>query len=185
MKALYYLFLFFLLISCSDALTRSKAEHIIKDCLKKNPKIETVKVGYGSFSFSQEERDQELLQKYKKLAAGGYLVMDSTGVLKSPYYADRVSYNVKLSDKSKDYVLRQQEYSSDKYIAEVKVFEYQVDEVTEVHEVPALNAAEVRVIYKISGETPFSVLRSKNEADFNVVSEAFKKTSAGWKFCEE
>lgn len=185
MKALFYIPFALALISCSDTLTRSRAEHIMNTCLSKNPNVETVKIGYGNFSFSKDQEDQNLLQKYKKLAAGGYLVIDSVGVLKSPYYPDRVIYDVKLSGKSKNYVIRQQEYSSGKYIAEVKAYEYKVDEITEVHEIPSLNAAEVRVTYKISHKSPFTLLRDENEADFKVATETFKKTTDGWKFCEK
>ncbi len=184
MKILYTLMAIILFISCSDNLSHSKAKRLIEDCLEKDPKVETVKLQYGKISF--RKKDKDLLDRYKILEADGYLTLDSIGVEKS-YYGNKSLFNIVLTDKSTDFIIEQAQsrFSESIYNAKIKVFEYEVDEIKEIQEIPSFNSAEARVNYKRTNITPFVILRDQNETDFKIVRESFGKTSEGWKFCED
>ncbi|PKR81359.1 hypothetical protein CW751_04700 [Brumimicrobium salinarum] len=86
-------------------------------------------------------------------------------------------------EKSKEYIIEQTELNKKLYV-ELLAFEYKVDEVKEVHEIPSLNAAEVRTNFKKVNITPFSILSNENTSDFKIRKLSFKKTSNGWRYCE-
>ena len=175
------LFLGLLLISCSDNLTNSKAENIIIECLEKKPYRKTVKFQYGERLIYN--RDKKEFEKLKELEKDGLLKIDSLGIKKVRYYGKYQNYNIELLEKAKEYIIEQTE-SKKKLYVELLAFDYEVDEVKEVHEIPSLNAAEVRTNFKKVNVTPFSILGNENTSDFKIRKLSFKKTSNGWRYCE-
>lgn len=169
------------LSSCSDNLSNSKAEGIIIECLEKEPYRKTVKFQYGERLILN--KDKEEFEKLKKLEEDGLLKIDSLGVKTVPYYGKYQNYNIELLEKSKEYIIEQTELNKNLYV-ELLAFEYKVDEVKEVHEIPSLNEAEVRTNFKKVNITPFSILSNENTSDFKIRKLSFKKTSNGWRYCE-
>ena len=168
-------------ISCSDNLSNSKAENIIIECLEKEPYRKTVKFQYGERLIYN--RDKEEFEKLKELEKDGLLKIDSLGVKKVRYYGKYQNYNIELLEKTKEYVIEQTESDKELYV-ELLAFDYEVDEVQEVHEIPSLNAAEVRANFKKVNITPFSILSNDNASDFKIRELSFKRTSNGWRYCE-
>ena len=167
--------------SCSDNLSNSQAEKIISTCLEKNPLRETVKFEYGERIIYNKNKEE--FEKLKELEKGGYLKIDSLGVKKVRYYGKYPNYNIELLEKSKEFILEQTESNKKQYVR-LLAFNYKVDEVKEVHEIPSMNAAEVRVNYKKVNITPFAILSNENTTDFKIKKLGFAKTSNGWRYCE-
>lgn len=167
--------------SCSDNLSNSKAEKIIKECIEKQPYRKTVKFQYGERTIFN--KDKQEFEKLLELEKGGLLKIDSLGRKNIRYYGKYSYYDIQLLDKSKEHIINQTESNNKRYV-ELLAFEYEVDEVKEVHEIPSLNAAEVKVNYKKVNITPFSILSSENTTDFKIRKLTFAKTSNGWRYCE-
>lgn len=179
------LILSLLCISCSDNLSNSKAEDIISDCLETNPKSGKISFKTGEIRFYTEKSNQlELLEKYKSISENGFITLDS---IKSSKRYKHTTYNVTFTDKAKDFVLetgKKTMFGTNKNVSVVKTYEYEVDEVKEVHEIPSLNSAEVTVIYKKENKTPFYEFE-KDKTDFITKKIGFRKTTSdGWKYCE-
>lgn len=167
--------------SCSDNLSNSQAEKIISNCLEKNPLREIVKFQYGERLIYNKNKEE--FEKLKELEKEGYLKIDSLGTKKVRYYGKYPKYNIELLEKSKEFILEQTESNKKQYV-KLLAFEYKVDEVKEVHEIPSMNVAEVRVNYKKVNITPFAILSSENTTDFKIKKLTFAKTSNGWRYCE-
>ncbi len=170
-----------LTVSCSDELSNSKAEKIISDCLEKNPRRETVTFQYGERLIFNKNKEE--FKKLKELEKSGYLKIDSLGVGKVSYYGKYPKYNIELLEKTKEFIIEQTERSNKQYV-KLLAFDYKIDEVKEVHEIPSMNAAEVRVNYKKVNITPFAILGNKNTTDFKIEKLGFTKTSNGWRYCD-
>jgi hypothetical protein len=191
MKKIIFISLFIISsVSCSDELTNSKAEDIISDCLDKNPKIgkELMYVGNKRF-YTNKNSDVKRLAFLQKLKKKGYLKIESVSSNKRN---NHVTYNISFTDKAKDFVLVSNVKNINSFFggsakqrqASVKTFEYEVDEVKEVHEIPSMNTADVTVIYKKTKKTPFYELES-DKSEFKTSKVIFRKTTDnGWKYCE-
>jgi len=170
-----------LFIACgSDNLSDSKAKSIIKKCLEKEPEQRTVAFTLGKATFRDRDYDKELLQKYKTLVDDGYLKMELVNEVKTGY-RKRKEFEVSLTEKSLEYMEKVPEGQGN---AEAKIYKYVVDEILEVHETPATNTAEVKVNFKPVDVTPFAVLAKKTPTEFWVRNLTLKKTSKGWKYCD-
>ncbi|WP_158974936.1 hypothetical protein [Cellulophaga sp. L1A9] len=180
---IYSLFLLTTITSCSDKLTNSKAENIIEECLNDNPKYGEIVFKTGELRFyEKKEDDAKSLLAYKKLSTEGYINMDSISFSSRYNYS---IYKVSFTDKSKDFVL---ENETDAFYgvlkSTVRTFDYKIDEVKEVHEIPSLHAAEVTVVYLKKNKTPFFEFENDN-TDFITKKLGFRKTSDnGWKHCD-
>ena len=172
-----------LLTSCgSDDLSNSKAEDIIADCLMANPEERTAIFRIGKATFSARENDQELLQKYLKLADEEYLKMDLISEIDKGRRKGTKEFSIKLLEKSLEFMEEVPEKDGN---ATAKTFQYEVDEVLEVHETPAMNTALVKVNFKAADITPFAILSRKDPTEFWVQKLKFSKTSNGWKYCDD
>ncbi len=180
-KTIIVLISLFLITSCSDELSNSKAEKIINECLEGSPYRETVKFQYGRRTIFN--RDKEEFSRLKEIEEKGFLKIDSIGIKKVRYYGKYTEYQIELTDKSKEYIVEQTEKDKKSYV-EIKVFDYELDEVKETHEVPSLNIAEVRVNYRKINITPFVSLSKVNQTDFKIQKLTFRKTSNGWRYCD-
>ncbi len=67
-------------------------------------------------------------------------------------------YDVAFLEKAKDFVQESETkglFGTNKNIALVKTFDYSLDQIKEVHEIPSMNVAEVTVILEKENRTPF------------------------------
>ncbi len=180
-----YIFLLFILVpltSCSsDNLSNSKAENLISDCLKLNPEQRTSHITIGKATFRNNENDQKLLAKYLKLSDDGYLELKLIKTITKGWNKGAKEYSINLKEKALEYMEEVPEISGN---AIAKAFNYEVSEVLEVHEMPSVNTATVKVNYKASNITPFAILSRKDPSDFWVKKLTFTKTSNGWKYCD-
>lgn len=168
--------LILLLFSCSgsDELTHSKAEKIIKECIKKEPMYGSSKTGLGkNIALTQKQ-----ITAAKKLAEKGIIKYSKTSYFQT----------VQLTDKAESLLLDKEEtmrvYATGKYTkAAFKTCEYKVSEIIEIKETPAFNEATVIVKFKKINKTEISEL-DKNKTDFLTIKITIRKTSNGWKLCE-
>lgn len=166
-----------LLASCgSDNLSNSKAVDILGDCLAANPEQRTTKFRIGKATFSKQDQDQALLQNYLKLADEDYLEMELIKEVTKGWSKGSKEYAIKLTEKSLEFMEEVPEKDGN---ATAKTFQYQVDEVLEVHETPATNTAEAKVNFKAVDITPFAILSRKDPTEFLGVKTKILKTSNG------
>ena len=91
-------------------------------------------------------------------------------------------FNIKLTKKGQKHVVEGRENKSN---VTVNTFRYEVDKVLEVQEIPAMNGAKVKVQYEGVDITPFAILSPKGPAEFWIKTLQMKKTSNGWKYCDD
>lgn len=167
--------------SCSnpDVLSKSNAEDIINACMEKEDYFATIPVDLGN--------DVVLTQRGRKftnaLAEKGFVTYTK---VKGKY---NITQNkVELTDKGKKLVLKQEkkrnEYGGGEYIlARFKSCDYIVSEIIEIQEIPAYNAAKVKVKFEKQNKTEIAFL-DPNETEFWTVEIGLKKTTDGWKYCD-
>ena len=171
------------IVSCgSDGLSNSKAEDIITNCLKASPEQRTAHIRIGKTTFSKQDHDQKLLVSYSTLAEGGYIEMILIKEITRGWNKGTKEYDVSLKEKALEYM---EEVPENKGNAVAKTFNYEVDEVLEVHEIPSMNQATAKVNFKAANITPFAILSNKKPSEFWVKKLKFTKTSNGWKYCDD
>jgi len=74
--------------------------------------------------------------------------------------------------------------SDDKQGAYFSTYQYELDEVTRVHEMPSFNVAEVDVKFKVKKKTPFAQSDNGDRYLNPTRKFTFQKTSNGWEFCD-
>ena len=187
------------IVSCgSDELTNSKAKRIIQECLNQIPEERTVTINTKSTRLVGE-----LLEKYQKLQEEGLLelrsIKSNKPKLKKPSDTDdplkkwqykaelrrqernKDLYNINIPKKAEKHITKANEFGDN---IKLKAFEYVVDEVLEVREIPSMNSAKVKVRYKSDNLTPFASLSRKDPSEFLIKDITMTKTSNGWKFCD-
>lgn len=153
----------FLLTACSDNLTKSKAESIAKECIKKRPEKYSINIPLGASTYVSEE----VAALYQKLAQQGYLKLNKRG---------SGAYDIFLTEKAKPFI-------DDDFNKTLKTYDLEFEKVAEVHEIPAFGGANVKIEFKKINKTPFSILDRNKET--SIIREfAFTKTSDGWKGCD-
>ena len=187
-----------ILTSCgSDKLSNRKAENIIEDCLEKEPEKRTVTIRTDRVSLVAEA-----LENYKSLADEGFIDLEplhnnakkpkklSNDPLDKWRYESKLkeynslyknAYTVKLTNKAQKYIDEALENSK---TVTMKTHAYEVDEVLEVQEIPSMNVASVKVRFKPTDITPFSILLRKDIDEFLVKDINMARTSNGWKYCD-
>ena len=182
-KIILITILVFIIVACgSDNLSNSKAKGIISDCLKTKPEQRTANFRIGKSTFSKQDHDQALLQKYIKLAEDGYLEMKLIKEITKGWNKGTKEYSIKLNEKALKYMEDVPENGGN---ASAKTYNYKVDKVLEVQEKPALNMAIVKVQYKAEDITPFAILSRKDPSEFWIKDLNMVKTSNGWKYCDQ
>lgn len=187
-----------IIASCgSDNLSNSEAENLISDCLEIAPLQQSAYVKINTAQFTKEENQE--IAKYENLRDEGYLEMAliKKEVKKSTKSNDPLEqwrieaenrrqsryteYTIRLTEKSIEFILEASE-NSNRVL--VKTFKYEVDEVLEVQELPAMNTAKVKAKFVAEDVTPFSILSRKDPSEFLVEDVQMNKTSNGWKYCD-
>jgi len=188
MKITYLLIILFSLplISCSDNLSNSKAEKIISKCLDQKPEQRSVAISLRKKVYSEQSKKD--LAKYQQLQEEGFLEIkpvkkDDAGsndpITKWRNQFDE--YDISITKNGEKFINKASENSE---IVMMKTFRYEVDKVLEVQEIPAANSAKVKVQYKATDITPFASLSNKDPSEYWVKNRTMKKTSNGWKYCD-
>lgn len=167
-----------LALSCSDKLSESKVENLVKECLSKRPSygtniLETGKVNYLS---------KEAITTYEKLQSKGLLTIEE-----KPAEA-RFSFKyhlVTLTDKAKPFVLESDSKSSNTTVNTIRLYTKKIDKVGSIQEIPSMNMAEVSITYTKDDKTPFYDFIEKDKTDFITKKIMVKKTeNKGWVYCD-
>jgi len=182
-KAILLTYIIFSIVSCSsDQLSKSKAKDIINECLETKPDLKFIDIDNDEFVISEAVKDSKKIEEgLKKLAEDGFLnikLMDK----KNSIWAGNKYYKVSHTDKADEFVI---ESYTRKGKTAFKTFEYIVDEILEIHEIPAVNMAEVKVKFKASELTPFINLSLVKPKENYIKTVKFTKTNGGWKYCDK
>lgn len=183
-RILAFLVLGLLLGSCSDKLTSSKAEDLVKESLKENPmygkvRIYTGKMGDGSFSKEEAELYNKLFaDEYIKIITDKEPVLNWRGEPKEGEFKNL--YTISLTDKSKDFLLESDNYSDGIYKNTMKSYTAKMDKLTDFH-IVSEKEAEANVTFLKRDKTAFFPFE-KDQTDFFTQKITFIKTEKdGWK----
>lgn len=171
------LIIFLLLISCNNKLSESKVERLVDDCLTKNPKYETYNLETGKVEYLYDNQ----FKSYLQLQDSGFLKIE---ILKGKFGMYGQYYQIELTEKSKPFVIETKEYG-EKNSNKIKLFNYKLDKVGSIQEIPSMNMAEVSITYKKEDKTPFCKFFEKDKSDFVETKIGLTKTeNKGWIFCD-
>jgi len=176
---LCFLLLFFVTGCGNNAdLGQSTASDLVEKYLKSNPVYETGKIELGEIKF-KSKGDKAELAKFKELSDKGYVEMQLQEQKKKFLSRDSVYiYMVTLTDKSKPYVLKQEQNK-----ATLKVMEYAIDEDKPATLDKAGNkTAKVTVMLK-KVQNAFTVFYNDKNTGSNFITKTYKlkyNKEAGW-----
>lgn len=177
--SLYFLLLI-LITGCSNnaALDQSSAADLVDTYLKSNPVYETEKIALGELKFKSNS-DKEDLAKFKELASKGYVEMQLQEQKKKFLSKDsNYVYLITLTDKSKPFVIKQEQNK-----ATVKVMEYALDEDKPATLDKAGNkTAKVTIMLK-KVQNAFTLFYNDKNNGSNFITKTYKlkyNKEAGW-----
>lgn len=176
---LYLLFIVFM-AACSNnvVLDQNVATDIVTDYLKSNPVYETERLDLGELKFKSKS-DKAELTKYKELQDKGFVEMELQEQKKKFLSKDSAYvYLVSLTDKSKPFIVKQEENK-----ATVKVIEYALDEDKPVNVDKNNNkTAKVTVMLK-KVKNAFTIFYTDKNSGSSFITKTFKlkyKKESGW-----
>ncbi|WP_316811192.1 hypothetical protein [Pedobacter heparinus] len=175
-----YLLFTILIAACSNnaVLDQSAATDLVSDYLKANPVYETQQLELGEVKF-KSKNDKAALASYKDLQDKGFVVMELQEQKKKFLSKDSAYvYQISLTDKSKPYVLKQEQNK-----ATLKVIEYAQDEDKPVSVDKSSNkTAKVTVMLK-KVKNAFTVFYKDQNTGSNFITKTYKlkyKKESGW-----
>ncbi len=179
MKNFILLLSFTTLISCSDSLTENKVETIIEKCLENNPIAKDTTFYFGSITvFKNSKRSAIKINTFKKLEAVGFVSIK----VKSKNN-QRTKYFITPTEKFTKIILKQNKNfkasNSRRTSAKIKLYEYELNEVSEIHEIPSANSAKVKLSFAPLNYTEIAKALS-SVGKIKVKQKVFKKTNNGW-----
>ena len=188
-KLILFTFLIGLLISCDNGkLTNSKAEDIIRETLKDNPKVIRLdfhKIGKHSFDFKDEDPINKKFNEIKEMQNLGLIKIELIDSNYSKWYKHWTKkYNVSFTDKAHHFVLDTVERKINRWLGGktyvMKLSDLELDKVQSVHEIPSMNKAEVMADFKKVNKAFFYDLLSDDKKDVQTEKLTFLKTNDGW-----
>ena len=165
-------------LSCSDKLTESKVEKLVNECLSKRPSYgkNTIKTGKVNFL------SKEAVSTYEKLQSKGLLTIEEKPAV------ERYSFKyhlITLSDKAKPFVLESNKNTNNTTVNTIRLYTKKIDKIGSIQEIPSMNMAEVKIIYKKDDKTPFYDELEGDKTDFITKNIMVKKTeNKGWVYCD-
>jgi ribosomal protein S18 len=175
-----YLLFVLLITACSNNadLDQSAASALVTSYLKANPVYESGKVELGELKF-KSKNDKTALANYKDLQDKGFVTMELQGQKKKFLSKDSAYvYLISLTDKSKPYVLKQEQNR-----ATLKLMEYSPDEDQPASLDKSSNkTAKVTVMLK-KVKNAFSVFYKDKNTGSNFITKTYKlkyKKETGW-----
>jgi hypothetical protein len=179
MKNIILLFLVITLFSCSDNLTENKIESLVENCLEDNPVTKDTTITVGTITLYKNSKNSPLkLEKYHKLKDAGYVSIE-----KKSENTRGTKYLITPTEKLKEITLAKNKNSILSLIRrstiKVKLYEYELNEVLEIHEIPSANLANVKLSFAPINYTEVAKVLSSRGRVLNR-KKAFKKTNSGW-----
>lgn len=176
---LFYLFTIALILSsCSNHLDESRVKKIIEESITDQEMISTKGLVIGEMYSSTINSDD----KYKKLEAEGMIVIEQDD--------KNGKVNISLTDKAKEYIENIKEekntysmLSNKTYkVAICRIFTYEIESVSDIHENPSDNTATAKVTLKKVNKTPFYEALEKDKTEYTKITMSFFKTTENeWK----
>lgn len=172
------------IFGCSDKLTESKAESIIKGKIH-FPLTNSVSIQYGLMAFDKDSlpRYYYILQekgmfKIENLGKGGFLVINNRFRV-TP--TDEARKFLVEEDKSP---LKQGDSGEFMFNSRFKTSETIFEKINDIHEIPSMNAADVHYLVKLTNFTPFwSYYQDQSHATPDSIGKrtfVMIKTNEGW-----
>lgn len=167
--------------SCKDVskINAEEAGDVITDYLKANQEYKTARFHFGEMKFNSRSEMLEL-EKYKTLADEGYISMSlQEGKKKFLSRDSSFVYVIKLTDKAKDFVLKQDE---DKATVKVVLYELASEKPVNFNRVND-NNAKVTVSLK-KANTVFAPFQKNNSDNSEFMTKTYRlklDKEEGWK----
>lgn len=175
-----YLLLLIFITGCGNnqVLEQSTASDLVATYLKSNPVYESEKIELGEIKFKSSS-DKENLAKFKELSNKGYVEMELQKQKKKFLSKDSTyTYLVTLTDKSKPYLLKQEQNK-----ALLKVIEYELDKDKPATIDKAGNkSAKVTIMLK-KAQNAFTVFYKDKNSGSNFITKTYKlkyNKKEGW-----
>lgn len=183
--------LLLLMNSCgSDALTKSEAKSIMKECQEKLDKdlFKTNQYRYGIIEIpdTNSEEYSNLLNKHKELEKLGLVTISKPQRDRREFGNSKGDIiEVNLTPKGKEFLVGRVDDMFGHKKAQFKSCEYEIKEIVDIQEIPERNEAMVKVNYERIEETPFfEEANEKNNPKEFVETISYRKTNDGWKLCD-
>ena len=165
-------------LSCSDKLSESKVEKLVNECLANKPSYGTNTLQTGKVNYLSKEA----VATYEQLQSKGLLTIEE----KLPEERYSFKYHlITLTDKSKPFVTESKTNSNNTTVNSIRLYTKKIDKVGSIQEIPSMNMAEVKIIYKKDDKTPFYDELEGDKTDFITKNIMVKKTeNKGWVYCD-
>jgi hypothetical protein len=162
----------------TSTINADEAGKVITTYLQGKPEFKTTKFDFGQLKFNSEAEYKELA-KYKQLANEGYITLTLLSAKKKFLSKDSsFTYNAKLTDLSKEFILKQE---NDK--ATVKAVSYQLTEEKPV-DFSKVNDATAKVTVSLQKEnTPFAQFQKNPHENSDFITKTYRLTfdkEKGW-----
>lgn len=172
------------LAGCSDKLSESKADEIIKEKLH-FPDTNFVSIEYGLIAF----RYDSLPDFYYRLRDKGMFTVEHLGA--GGFLTKSFRFRVTLTEEGKKFLIdedspptKQGDTGEFMYDGRFMTSEVQFDKISSIHEIPSLNAADVSYTVKVTNQTPFwSYYSDESKPAPKLIGErkfGVIKTNDGW-----
>lgn len=169
---------------CKDSLTSNKAEKLIVEALRL-PKDAVVDIQYGLISYNIDS-----LPPY-------YYILQEKNMFTIEHLGERGDFltyhlfRVTPSSEAKKFILKENKPPVQKgdsgefmYNSKFKTAELHFEKILDIHEIPSLNAADIRYVVKYKNFTPFwnyHLARSSRKTDtLSIRTISAIKTDNGW-----
>jgi len=171
----------------SEELTKDQVESIIKECQTEESAIKTKAFYYGTVEIDDllKAKFPNKMKPYKKFEELGILKIGPLQRVKG-IVGKMDRYDVTLTEKGKELLIKSEENSRGKITGKFKVCEYRFDSVSEIQELPERNEAKVKVVFSRFNETLFfEDAHEKRNPKEVIKTITFRKTTDGWKLCDK
>lgn len=169
-----------LIAACSNnaVLDQGAATDLVSDYLKANPVYETQQLELGEVKF-KSKNDKAALNNYKDLENKGFVTLELQEQKKKFLSKDSVYvYQIGLTDKSKPYVLKQEQNK-----ATLKVIEYVPDEDKPVSVDKSSNKTAKATVMLKKVKNAFTVFYKDKNTGSDFITRTYKlkyKKESGW-----
>ena len=176
----FFVILVLNIVACGDKATLSDdvALNSIEEYLKSNPIYETANITIGEVKFSVK-KDKKNIKAYKELEEKGYLILNLVKQKKKFLSKDSVlTYEAKLTDKARPYVIKQK-----KETVTLKSLEYKLGDKEQTRfELTGKHSSKAVITLK-KVNTDFSILGYDKNPNTNFITKTFNlsyKKNKGW-----
>lgn len=156
-----------------------EAGDVITDFLKANPEYKTTRFDFGEIKFNSKS-EMVLLEKYKTLAEEGYIAMNlQEGKKKFLSKDSSFVYQIKLTEKASDLVLKQEENKAN---VKAIIYELASDKPVDFNRVNDNNAKVTVSLKKVN--TVFAPFQKNNNDNSDFITKTYRlklNKEEGWK----